>query len=80
MSPDSKSQDRLQNSVLQYNEFKIIIVVLFESTAKAKRKMHCLTTAITATEITRMGYFYKYTCSYQVIDLCILRDARHELF
>ena len=26
------------------------------------------------------GYFYKYTCSDQSIDLCILRDACHELF
>ena len=34
---------------------------------------------ITATEITWMGYFYKYTCSDQCIDLCILQDACHEL-
>ena len=33
---------------------------------------------ITATEITWMGYFYKYTCSDQCIDLCILQDACHE--
>ena len=26
------------------------------------------------------GKFYKYTCSDQHIDLCILRDAYHELF
>ena len=35
---------------------------------------------MTATEITRTGYFYKYTCSDRLIDLCILRDACHELF
>ena len=27
-----------------------------------------------------MGYFYKYTCSDQSINLCILWDAFHELF
>ena len=31
---------------------------------------------ITATEITRTGYFYKYTCS----DWSIFADAGHELF
>ena len=35
---------------------------------------------ITATEITQTGCFYKYTCSDQSINLCILRDACHELF
>ena len=43
--------------------------------------MHCKTIAIiTATEIKQMGYFSKYTCLVQSIDLCILRDACHELF
>ena len=43
--------------------------------------MHCWTTAmITATEITWMGYFYKYTCSDRGIDLCVLQDACNELF
>ena len=27
-----------------------------------------------------MGYFYKYKCSDQLINLCILQDAIHELF
>ena len=35
---------------------------------------------ITATEITQTGCFYKYTCSDQSINLCILRDACYELF
>ena len=35
---------------------------------------------ITATEITQMGFIYKYTFSDQSIDLCILWDAYHELF
>ena len=35
---------------------------------------------MTATEITRTGYLYKYTCSDRLINLCILRDACHELF
>ena len=38
------------------------------------------TAIITATEITRTGYFYKYTCSDRSIDLCIIRNACHELF
>ena len=40
-------------------------VLLFSSTTKAKRNMHRYktTTIITATEITRRVYFYKYTCS-----------------
>ena len=42
--------------------------------------MHRSTTAITATEITWMGYFYKYTWSDLLIDLCILWHACHELF
>ena len=43
--------------------------------------MHRSTTAIiTATEITRTGYFYKYSCSDRSIVLCIPRDAFHELF
>ena len=35
---------------------------------------------ITATEITRTGYFYKYTCSDRSIGLCFLWDAHRELF
>ena len=43
--------------------------------------MHRSTTAIiTATEIARTGYFYKYTCSHRSIDLGLLRYARHDLF
>ena len=43
--------------------------------------MHCQTTAkITATEITRMGYFYKLIHMFGSIDLCILQDAYHDLF
>ena len=38
------------------------------------------TAIITATEITRTGYFYKYTCSHRSIDLCVLPGAYHELF
>ena len=38
------------------------------------------TAIITATEITRTGYFYKYTCSDRSIDLCIIRNGCHELF
>ena len=42
--------------------------------------MHRSTTAIiTTTEITRTGNFYKCTCSDRSIDLCVLRDACHEL-
>ena len=42
--------------------------------------MYCYTTAtITATEITRTEYSTK-TSSDRSIDLCGLRDARHELF
>ena len=33
-----------------------------------------------STEITPMGYFYKYTCSDRSINLCIQWDACHELF
>ena len=32
---------------------------------------------MTATKITRTGYFYKYTCSNRLINLCVLRDACH---
>ena len=43
--------------------------------------MHCKTIAIiTTTEIKQMGYFSKYTCLVQSIDLCILWNACHELF
>ena len=43
--------------------------------------MHRLTKAIiTATEIMQMGYFYRYTCLYQSIDLCVLWGACYELF
>ena len=43
--------------------------------------MHCETAAvITATEITRTEYLYKYTCSDRSIDLYVLRKACHELF
>ena len=38
------------------------------------------TTIKTATEITRTGYFYKYTCSDRSIELYVLRDAWHGLF
>jgi len=42
--------------------------------------MHRLTVAImTATEITQTGYFYKYTCSDPLINLCVRWDACHEL-
>ena len=43
--------------------------------------MHRTTTAIiTATEIARTGYFYKYTCSHRSIDIGVLPGARHDLF
>ena len=43
--------------------------------------MHPETAAVvTTTEITRTGYFYKYTCSNQSLNLCVLWDACYELF
>ena len=38
------------------------------------------TARIAATEITRTGYFYKIIYMLRSINLCVLRDAYHELF
>ena len=72
---------KTDSKILSYSILKYKYSPSILSTTKAKRNMHRETAAmITATEITRTGYFYKYTSSDRSIDLCVLRNACYELF